>query len=492
MASRTEKKRNPEILLTVTLLLIFLLTSRTPQDADMWWHLRAGETMLTQKAILLHDVFSYTRYGETWVNAFWISDLWMALLFRVGGFFALAVWVAAMAALVSWILALQMPKGFLLNSLVLLLTALVFAPVWTPRPQLFSFLLLALLDFWLFKYFREDARGEWILLPLFALWANLHGGFIWGILLLLAATVGAWLDRLFGLPDSLSARKNKRLFLFSLLAAAAVLFNPNGAALWKLPFHTVDVSLAFIQEWLSPNFHHVGVHPFLWMIFLTLFAFALSAKAVSFSDLLKFSGFAYMAFVSQRNLAPFAIVAAPILSRALADAWEMRKDSPLGDFLLRLGDSADGKEIAPLAATLLNAALILLLLGAAFGRLYLLSLPARVNAGYPLDAVAWLKENRPQGRLFNPYNWGGYLLWTLPEYPVFIDGRADLYGDEIISQWWDVTEGGEEAWKILDAWDVRLILLDAGWAIESDLPSHGWRLVYRDETSAIYSLEGAP
>ena len=358
--------------------------------------------------------------------------------------------------------------------------------MWSPRPQLFSFLFLALLDFWLYRYSRGEDSRLWILLPFFALWANMHGGFIWGILLLLAEVVGAGLDSLFGIPDALLPRRLRKLALFSLLAAGAVLLNPNGVALWKLPFHTVDVSMKHIQEWASPNFHQAMLHPFLWMIFLLLFALNLSRKPLSFADLLKLTGFAYMAFVSQRNLAPFAIVAAPIAAQALSDGWDSWKDSPLGDFFRRMQQDSTGKDLPPRAASLLNGILILILLGAASGRLFLLSRPARVVSDYPAEAAAWLNQTRPQGRLFNSYNWGGYLLWSLPEYPVFIDGRADLYGNDIIAAWWTIEEGKPEAWELLDRWDVRLILLEPNAPILAALPSHGWVLLYEDEKSVIY------
>jgi len=105
----------------------------------------------------------------------------------------------------------------------------------------------------------------------------------------------------------------------------------------------------------------------------------------------------------------------------------------------------------------------------------------------PLDAVAYLKTESPPGRLFNSYNWGAYLLWELPAYPVCIDGRTDLYNDEIISQWLQVVRA-ESGWQaVLDRWQARLILLEPTMPVVGHLEQAGWRLLYQDERSVIYA-----
>lgn len=82
----------------ITFVLVFFILTRTAQDADMWWHLRAGREMFEQRAILLTDQFSYTRAGEPWTNAFWLSELLLYMLFRIGGSFALSLFTALVGA----------------------------------------------------------------------------------------------------------------------------------------------------------------------------------------------------------------------------------------------------------------------------------------------------------------------------------------------------------------------------------------------------------
>ena len=83
----------------IVLLLIFIIAARVPLDSDMWWHLRAGEETLQSGQVYRIDTFSSTRAGESWVNHSWLSQVYMALLFRLGGFSALSVWVAGCAVL---------------------------------------------------------------------------------------------------------------------------------------------------------------------------------------------------------------------------------------------------------------------------------------------------------------------------------------------------------------------------------------------------------
>jgi len=100
--------------------------------------------------------------------------------------------------------------------------------------------------------------------------------------------------------------------------------------------------------------------------------------------------------------------------------------------------------------------------------------------------VQTLKSRHPQGRLFNDYNWGGYLLWAAPDYPVFIDGRTDLYGDTLIRQWAHIM-AAEPGWEaLLDQWHVRVVLIRRDAPLAQRLPARGWRLLYQDARSVLY------
>jgi hypothetical protein len=220
------------------------------------------------------------------------------------------------------------------------------------------------------------------------------------------------------------------------------------------------------------------------MLFLLLITAVLSKPKTNWTSLLKIIGFAYLTFVSERNIAVFAIIAAPTLAEWTNNAIENIK----ADLFIH-----SDKEVAPLFSEkinlILNTTLLMVIVLTALSRAYLVSTPTEVNKNVPVGAVQWLKENQASGHLFNSYNWGGYLAWSLPQFPIFIDGRADLYGNELINDWWNVVDGTPQGFAILDQWKVQTILLEPSWPIIKLLPSAGWREVYQDNMAVIFVRE---
>lgn len=467
--NNSEQQTVLRLVIFICVALIFILFTRTTVDADLWWHLRAGQVMVEQKQILLSDLFSYTRFGAEWVNAFWISEILLYEVYVIAGYFGLTFFVSMIGAVTFYLISRRLSGNIFINGFLLILGAITAAPIWGPRPQILSFLLIAVLDDWLI-----NKRAKWFLIPLFALWANIHGGWIWGFLLIIAHIVGEVIQQL--TTQEKSWNETKSLIGWSALSTLAIGLNPNGLSIWNLPFQQINVSLE-IQEWLSPDFHRIDFHPFLWMIFLLLLSAPFSKKH-NWTQIFKVLGFAYLTFFSQRNIALFAIVAVPLLSDWMSNALNhFQKDK-------RFKPST---QLARPLRLLTNSILVLALTVTAIGNAYLVSLPEKVDANYPVKAIQWIKENQPKGNLFNSYNWGGYLLWTLPEYPVFIDGRADLYGNEIINQWHSVVSGNENAIQILDEWQVNLILIEPYWEITKILEVNGWQKVYEDEQAVIFT-----
>ena len=371
-------------LFILTLLLVSLITLRTPADADMWWHLSAGRAMWENGEILMQDIFSYTRGGEPWTNAFWISDLLMYGFQSLGSFFAIALGVSLMAALTMAVVYKHAKSPLPIRVGVIILATLVASPLWTPRPQLVSFFLLAVLDYFLSRKDESLNKPFWLLLPLFALWPNFHGGFIFGFLLLVAFIAGKLLEPFIQTFDDWRVDLTRLIPLvgFAILGAFAVGLNPNGLAIWKLPFYTVDVSLA-IQEWHSPDFHRFDLHPILWLLFLVIIALGLSSKKISLFDLLKTLGFAYMTFYSQRSMVLFAIIAAPVAARYLAVVWEDLKSAPIGLWMAHLQGNSTNKPLPVRLTKIINLTIISLIFALILFRAFTLSLPMMVYQTFP-------------------------------------------------------------------------------------------------------------
>lgn len=471
------------LIFIVVLVLVFIMAARTPLDSDLWWHLRSGEQTLASGTPLIRDTFSYTRSGETWINHSWLSQVGLALIFRLGGWLALGT---VMAVLVTASMMLTWPQmrgsGFW-RAVVILLGCLVSAPVWTPRPQLASFFLFSLLGYLLFRFKWKGAEIGPLLPPLFVVWSNLHGGYALGAMLIGCLLVGEALNHLLGRKgmEVVPWSRLGKLTGWSLLGGALLVVNPNGLAMLRIPFQTVGVGALqqFIQEWASPNFHVFELQPLLWLMFAILAAVGLSGQRVDGTDLLTILVFGYWAFLAQRNFGPFALVGMPVLARYGWLAFNGGRET--GEDALRR---------RPKWQRRLNLGLVGLLALVGYGKLYLVTYPGLVSSyisgGNPVAAVDYIRANQLEGRMFNEYNWGGYLTWALPEYPVFVDGRTDLFGDEIIGQWIEVVQGGPEWQAILQRWEVNWILLPPDRSVVRLLTENGWREVYRDTVSVIF------
>ena len=109
----------------------------------------------------------------------------------------------------------------------------------------------------------------------------------------------------------------------------------------------------------------------------------------------------------------------------------------------------------------------------------------------PDSAAAWVRAHRPDATIFNPYNWGGYLIWALwPQYQVFVDGRTDLYGDAFLREYLNVQLGQSGFERILSAYGVDLIISYPNDGLAARLAcSQEWEQVYRDEVAAIWQRQ---
>ena len=307
------------LILVVVLLLIAAMAAGTPLDTDMWWHLRAGEVTLTTGQPLLSDLFSFTRSGAAWTNHSWLAQVFLYLLFRLGGFMALGVLVCSLATASMALTYQQMEGPAVLRAFALILSAIVSAPVWSARPQLFSLLLFGLVAYLLHLYKRHQRDRLFWLVPVFILWSNLHGGYILGLLLIGTMIAGEVLNHLLGNHGEhvLSYPRILRLAGWALLCGVAVLANPNGIRTWLIPFQTVGVQTLqnFVDEWASPDFHQISQQPLLWLLLGLMISAGLARRRWDGSDLVQVSIFAYLALVARRNFGPFAMVAGPVLTR---------------------------------------------------------------------------------------------------------------------------------------------------------------------------------
>lgn len=490
--------------------LALLLGVRLP-DPDLWWHLRAGYDILARGAVPRTGWYSWSAPDRPWIDHSWLSEVVFAWLHALAGFTGLAMlpalFVAATLA-VLWRSQVRDGVGPWTASLVALLTFFLLLPAARPRPYLATMLFLALLGLiGAAPWGRARAVAVALLL---GLWANLHAGFIIAVgWLALRSLDVLWRSR----DRALRARYVP--WLPAAIVGAGVLWlvaNPYGLdlLLYPLQYGGSSIHAQLIVEWASPSFHGAyGLFLAAWLATVLLSAVTAPPER-RIGDVALVLAFGWLALSAVRHIPIMAVATAPILGRGLARARWPGAMGGVGAWwtsgvvgkLRRLVGLAAVPRGQAWTAVSIGAVLVATLAGGQTGG----AAAQGPVAGLPVAAVDVLEQRARDGGgptdvLFNEYAWGGYLIWRLaPEgVPVFIDGRADLYGDAIMGDYAAIV-GLAPGWQArLGDWTAQadpgaafLVLM----APESLLPrvlraSCGWRVLQEDADSVLLEKPAA-
>lgn len=487
----------------LTVLLIYLMAAKVSIDSDTWWHLRAGKWMVEQRQILTVDLFSYTRYGAEWRYPGWLIEIPMYLIEAKFGLGGLSVSSALIITISFALIYLSTRGNELVRAFVTILAAIASSIYWSARPHLMTILFVALFLYWLENWARNGyvkwQKSIWLGLPILMLcWVNMHGGFIagfliWGIFLaeLTIKSVLHALAEQRSLLRALSHPEIVTLIFAGLAMGLLAALNPLGVEIFLYPFQTVSIEKLriYIQEWQSPDFHYLSLQPFIWLLLILIAVSAFVPKRWELRDFLLVATFLYLALTAVRNVALFALVAPLPILRLLEglDPRMVMPNLPSEFSFLR----ANRSSIEHPKINLFVLGLILLGCVVRTVMVYPEEAIFKELAGVtPAGAVHYLKNTQPQGRLFNSYNWGGYLLWMLPEIPVFVDGRTDLYNDEILEQWFQVAQFRDGWEEVIERWQINVILMEKDWMVAKFLQQSGWCQKYLDDVAIV--LEKCP
>jgi hypothetical protein len=342
----------------------------------------------------------------------------------------------------------------------------------------------------------------WLLPLIFLFWSNLHGGWSLGFMLIGTMIAGEILNPWFGnhSAEVVNWQRIRKLLIWGLASVPALLINPAGFEILRIPFQTVGVQALqqSIQEWASPDFHELFQQPYLWLLLALLAAFALSGRKADISDLLSVTLFGALGLVARRNFGPFALAGAPVLARYAWAAYRSWKNPAW----IEPGGWGPGPEEPLLARRrprwqqVINLVLVGFFVMVALVKLWVVANPIFVDTNSalsnPAGAVAYLKSREASGKIFNEYNWGGYLIWTTPAMPVFIDGRTDLFGDEIIGEWMQILQTQGDWQQKLDRWQVNWVLIEPERPLAAQLRSKGWMVAYQDDHSILFQRSPGP
>jgi len=471
--------------LFVVILVVgfFTMAARGVTDPDVWWHLRTGQLIIQAHKVFHSDPYSFTRLGQPWVDHEWLSQVFMFGLYRLAGWGGLIAGFSAITAVALLLVFLRCPGRPYVAGLITVWGAVASIPSWGVRPQMLTFLLASVLLLVLQRSYGHP-NVLWWTPPLMLLWVNLHAGYALGIALLVLFFLGDVLDATFGFKSWLQITLRLRtLALVIAVCLAVVSLNPYGVRMYWYPLETLrsPAMHSYINEWFSPDFHQHRYLATLFMMLATLTLPALSPRRLRPQEILLLLVTTYAALRSVRHIPIYVLVAVPIVS-ALLQAWLEARGMALR---LEAGPR-------PLTRTkvLVNALLLAGFLAFAAARFNYVAGRQRQTEKkeYPAEAVFFLSARRPPGPLLNHYNWGGYFIWTLyPEYKVYIDGRADLYGDSFLDDFASTyyVKGG--SWRdSLVKWGIRTVVLPPDAPLVTALQTMpGWKTIYADAQAVI-------
>jgi hypothetical protein len=462
-----------------------LFASRPLSDADFWWHLKTGEFIFKTGSIPRTDFFSFTNYGKPWVAHEWLSEVIFYAIYSRLGFNALILIFAIVTALAFWIALKRSTAHVFISGSAALLGVWSVLPTVGVRPRAFTLLFASIYLAVLGRYARTgQGRVVWWLVPLMALWANLHGGFLIGLVLVVLTIVGiivdAWLTRE---PMRPLLPRLRQLVLVVMGAALAACLNPQGWRIYLFPFEIFfsPIQQREVTDWLSPNFQQPDLFPLAVLILVTIGALALSPRRPRPSELLFFLSTLFATLKSNRHMAIFALIAVPLMAEYL-QSWI--SSTPLAK---AFGKPSAGR--ASVREVILGILLLLpLVLFANRLRNTAFSSPQQSMIQVPLKAVDYLKQNRLTGNTFtDPNIWGGYVIWTLPNNPVYIDGRIDMYGDDFVKEYIDLIRGKIDWREPFGRYDVRLVIVNPKSMLSREIQnSPEWQMLYADEMAAVF------
>lgn len=456
-------------------------------DPDFWWHLRTGQLIVETRSIPHADPFSFTAEGSRWVTHEWLSEVIIYGVDGAVGYVGNAVLfsgLALAALLVMHRLVLRLGLGELPALVLVALAGTIALPYWTVRPQAFTWLLTAVFVYTLYRQYREGQGPLWHLPLLMILWANLHGGYVIGLVLL-----GLWLASLVAERAIWHEHRDLRgPALVSGACLVATLANPNGLALLSYPLTYLaagNASLNLITEWQSPNFHEALHLPLAAGIVLLALVGVVGGRRNVFRVGLALL-FTFFALQSSRHQPLFALVLVLVVGDVLQERW----------WWARQGERAEGSG-GPPALNWAILATALVVAAAAVPQLPEAQVHREpITSGtpaYPVEGAAFVRRHYPEARMFNEYTWGGYLIHELyPEQQVFIDGRPDMYGDEFVEDYIRVISLESDWRDILARHEVDLAIIERDSALATVLQDRwDWELAFSGPVEAVFVRSGS-
>jgi hypothetical protein len=472
------------LLIIVALYAIPAIIVVCPVDnPDIWWHLRTGQWIVEHGMVPSTDPFSSFGQDKPWIAYSWLFEVLIYGLYQWLGIYGILLYRAALGFAVSiaihHFIAKREPR-FVVATGLTGAAFMTMACLMNERPWLFTLLFFTLtLDCVLDLRAGRGRRSIWVLPFLYALWANLHVQFIYGLFILGLACAAPWVDRLLGrgraaaYGDAAGSRDWWRLVILTGACALATLLNPYHVRLYAVvvEYASQPVAFSLVSEHRAMEFRG----PVDWVVLAlagwATFALGRRRRLPAFEVLLLASS-AYFSFHTQRDLWFVVLAALAILLnggclRGLAmDHFALTRGRLLavaGGVVLLLPVIGWGRSLSPTR------------------------LARAIEEKYPARAASFVEGQGLPGPLYNDFDWGGYLLWRLPHLLVAIDGRTNLHGDKRLLRFYK-TWAGERGWDSdPELENARLVISHSARPLSSLLRRDPrFELAYEDPVALIF------
>jgi hypothetical protein len=448
--------------------LLVLVGSRLLDDPDTLWHITVGQWILDHRAMPETDVYSFTMRGQPWISMYWVAQVLYAKAYSVFGWSGPVVLAAAASASTFALLAKLLSRHLSETTTTVFVAAALAltAPHLLARPHVLALpVMVAWVGGLIAAADRRDAPSFW-LLPLIALWANLHGGFVFGLMLVAAIALDAVV--------SADAAERKSLTLrwaaFGLAALVAACCTPYGwnSMLASRKILALGSVLPLVTEWRPVDFGSLGTFE---ICLLLGMGFAL-LRGIQLppTRILLLLGMLHMALFQSRATEILALLAPLVLAVPLAK---------------QIGGAEASNSNAPPPRGLLFAGVAIVLIAGtvAYASVTRFEPNARQS---PVAAVATLKKMNFT-RVFNDYDFGGYLIAN--GVAPFVDGRAEIYGEKFFIDHNNASELIEPntLFRLLDEYRIEATLMRTQ-SPATKLLDHidGWQKVYADDIATIH------
>lgn len=459
---------------SIVALEISWLAGLSITDTDIWVHLRNAQELLTRHSFLHADLYTFTSAGAPLLDHEWLSELPYYFAFQAWGLHGLL----AMYMVLLWLifgavyyLALRRGANYGDAALVTMAGVALGYYCFGSRMYHFGWLCLAVLLLVLDR-FQRTGKGLWLLPLLFAVWINLHGSWVFGLVVMGICIVSGLVEGQWNnvVAERWTPAQLKKLLLVSAASAVALLANPYGYKLVWYPFDLLfrqQVNLDNMTEWQSVDFHSGYGKLAMAMILAVLGAAWFSPKPWKLGDILLAVFAVWASLTHIRFLLFAAIILVPMLGPRL-----------------QLFPPYAGKKDKPWLNLAVTAAIVAIIVGSYPSAT---QLQDTLDRYFPRDALHFMQQKQITGRLFHYFAFGGYIEWYDPTLKAFVDQRTDIFVyNGVLDDYFKIAKI-DRSLELLDKYKIDYVLFPVNKQLTYVLDhSAGWRTIYEDKVAKLY------